>query len=421
MMSQYRDLHSALKTEIIASAEGGGVQFKLLKLQSSKEDVTYSIHANPTSFSFSGLQTADLLAHIGFKAGSCAFFPGGKCLANAVRPDFPLMEFAESFAQAYPALCEAQKQLRECGFAIDRSYRPQTSSDGHTSPQSKQMKQSEDNHFIFIMSWIEGGSDKGWTFHYRPKHPPLSAEMWASFRFLELQEFEQCLYFDFEPCYWRFFPFEKRGDSFFESNVEYVHRYFDSHSDKFSIGIENLLKVDGLLRPFDLDFLPELRESEPVIPRKVTPSPSQLVSTERTKPRRFDFDVAISFAGAERSYAEELASLVREADFEVFYDNFYPEQLWGKDLVVFFDEIYRKRSRYCVIFVSQEYADRMWTNHERKSAQARALEEKGNEYILPIRIDDSELPGLPPTVGYLKLSEYGIAKIADTLITKLKT
>ena len=85
-----------------------------------------------------------------------------------------------------------------------------------------------------------------------------------------------------------------------------------------------------------------------------------------------------------------------------------------------FDEIFRKRSRYCVIFISKEYKERVWTNHERQSAQARALNEKGKEYILPIKVDDTELDGMPPTVGYVALKK-GINKIGDLLIRKLST
>jgi hypothetical protein len=91
---------------------------------------------------------------------------------------------------------------------------------------------------------------------------------------------------------------------------------------------------------------------------------------------------------------------------------------WGKDLVAFFDEIFRKRSRYCVVFVSEEYRDRKWTSHELRSAQARALEEKGQEYILPIKVDDIELDGLQPTIGYVPIAR-GIEMIADLLIKKL--
>ena len=419
-MSQYRDLHSALKTEVVLSVEGGGVQFKLVRLQSSKDDVAFSVHANPSTFSFSGVQTADLLTHLGFQAGSCAFFPGDRCLAAAVRTDFPLKEFAESFSKAYPALREAERLLGECGFVLTQPERFSTSGDGHMSPQSKEMKQSEDDHFIFRMSWIEGGRDKGWTFHYRPKHIPLSEEMRVAFAFLELREFQQCPYFDFEPCYYRFFPFQERSESFFDSNAEYVHRSFDRHHDAFSLGTENLLRVDGLLRPFGFEFLPQDKD-RPGISRPTTTSYRQPMRSEPSEMPKFDFDVAVSFAGTERTHAERLASLVKDAGFKVFYDSFYPEQLWGKDLVVFFDEIYRKRSKFCVIFVSQEYLNRMWTNHERKSAQARAIQERGSEYILPVKVDDTELPGFQPTIGYLGLKEYGIERIVEILVAKLKS
>jgi hypothetical protein len=68
--------------------------------------------------------------------------------------------------------------------------------------------------------------------------------------------------------------------------------------------------------------------------------------------------------------------------------------------------------------VSEEYRDRKWTSHELRSAQARALEEKGQEYILPIKVDDIELDGLQPTIGYVPIAR-GIEMIADLLIKKL--
>jgi len=83
--------------------------------------------------------------------------------------------------------------------------------------------------------------------------------------------------------------------------------------------------------------------------------------------------------------------------------------------------VYRKRSRFCIIFVSQEYASRMWTTHERRSAQARALEERGREYILPIRVDETDLPGMPPTIGYVSLHDHSIDQIAGMLVAKLRS
>lgn len=93
--------------------------------------------------------------------------------------------------------------------------------------------------------------------------------------------------------------------------------------------------------------------------------------------------------------------------------------MWGNDLAAFLDEIYRKRAKYCVVFISNEYKERRWTSHELRSAQARALDLKGQDYILPIRIDGTDLDGLPPTIGYVSI-DVGIEKIADLLIAKLQ-
>ena len=143
--------------------------------------------------------------------------------------------------------------------------------------------------------------------------------------------------------------------------------------------------------------------------------------SEASDPKAFDFEVALSFAGPQRPLAQELAERLSAAGVHVFYDNFYPEHLWGKNLVDLFDEIYRKKSRYCVMFISKEYVERIWTNHERQSAQARALKEKGQEYILPIKVEEVEVPGLPPTIAFLPTSQFSIEQISELLIKKLRS
>src|SRR5262249_8968271 len=91
---------------------------------------------------------------------------------------------------------------------------------------------------------------------------------------------------------------------------------------------------------------------------------------------------------------------------------------WGKDLYAHLADVYQNKARYCLMLVSADYERRVWTNHERKSAQARALSEK-NEYILPVRFDDTEIPGLPTTVGYLRFQHHDIRGICKLLLAKL--
>ena len=131
------------------------------------------------------------------------------------------------------------------------------------------------------------------------------------------------------------------------------------------------------------------------------------------------YDVALSFAGEDRHYAEELAERLKAGGYSVFYDEFERAQLWGKDLYTYFSSVYRDQARYCVIFLSAHYARNLWTKHELQSAQARTFVEENREYILPIRLDDTEIPGILPTAGYLDLRSISIEEVYQVLVEKL--
>ena len=134
--------------------------------------------------------------------------------------------------------------------------------------------------------------------------------------------------------------------------------------------------------------------------------------------KQYDFDVVLSFAGEDRPYADELAQLLDSGGYTVFYDRFEIAQFWGKDLYAHFSSIYKDQARYCVMFLSEHYARKLWSNHERQSAQARAFKEN-TEYILPVRLDDTEIPGVLSTVGYLDLREMDIEEVYQALVEKL--
>jgi hypothetical protein len=134
----------------------------------------------------------------------------------------------------------------------------------------------------------------------------------------------------------------------------------------------------------------------------------------------FAYDVAISFAGEQRVQAEAIAACLWTAGIRVFYDRYEEADLWGKDLYEHLSDIYQKKARYCLMLVSAAYAAKVWTSHERKSAQARALSQRA-EYILPVRFDETEIPGLHSTVGYLRFDEHGVEGICALLRKKLGT
>jgi TIR domain len=124
------------------------------------------------------------------------------------------------------------------------------------------------------------------------------------------------------------------------------------------------------------------------------------------------YDVALSFAGEDRGPALALATRLRGAGFRVFFDRF--EELWGQDLSERLHEVYDHQCRHAVVFVSGHYLRRPWTNYERRVLVARAMREDAG-FLLPIRVDDTELPGLPGVMAYKSLHEEGLDAIFDAL------
>jgi hypothetical protein len=135
-----------------------------------------------------------------------------------------------------------------------------------------------------------------------------------------------------------------------------------------------------------------------------------------TRVERYDF--CLSFAAPQRAYVEEVAHLLRDAGMRVFYDSFESADLLGVDLYSHLDEIYNRGSRYCVLFASEDYLRRMWTGHERISAQDRALRSPA-AYVLPVRFDDAEIPGLRGTIGHADARVLSPAAVVRLLIAKL--
>lgn len=134
--------------------------------------------------------------------------------------------------------------------------------------------------------------------------------------------------------------------------------------------------------------------------------------------RRFDYDICLSFAGEDRQYVGQVADHLVSHGVRVFYDAYERAHLWGKDLYQHLDAVYQKAARYCVLFISQHFASKLWTNHELRAAQARAFHES-QEYILPARLDDTELPGIRATLGYIDARSVGPIEFAHLIMEKL--
>ena len=128
----------------------------------------------------------------------------------------------------------------------------------------------------------------------------------------------------------------------------------------------------------------------------------------------YKFDIALSYAGEQQAFVERVAEELDYRGIHVYFDKFDQANLWGTDLREHFTRLFQNECQYCVVFSSHEYATKMWPTLEMENILARVLRDH-SAYILPIKFDDTIIPGIPYTIGHLdarKLTPIEISQLA---------
>lgn len=134
----------------------------------------------------------------------------------------------------------------------------------------------------------------------------------------------------------------------------------------------------------------------------------------------YDYDIAISYARENKKIADSVAKRLQNLGIRVFYDEFFPSKLWGKDLAIELEKIFTKKSKYCLMLISKDYIRKDWTRQETKYALSRQIKEH-ERYILPIHLDDMNVPGLSDLMVYRKTtSEEEIVNLVTSVIKEDK-
>ncbi|MSP13032.1 MAG: toll/interleukin-1 receptor domain-containing protein [Chloroflexi bacterium] len=137
------------------------------------------------------------------------------------------------------------------------------------------------------------------------------------------------------------------------------------------------------------------------------------------KSHDLEFDVLLSFAGPERDYARAIHDIAAANGLHVFLDEEFQHEIWGKNLVEYLDSTYRERGGYVLVLISAAYRERAFTRVERRAAFDRMIRE-ASEYLLPVKVDDSWIDGLPTSTAYLDLRVHGVLGVCEVLVRKIR-
>jgi hypothetical protein len=139
-----------------------------------------------------------------------------------------------------------------------------------------------------------------------------------------------------------------------------------------------------------------------------------------TSTHKFPFDVVISYANEDIIFSESLAAMLQARGVKVYIDKYFKTELWGKNLDQQFTKVFQDYALFCIIFISKNYFGKYYPNLEFKAAMARASKEPNKEYILPIKLDDTDISNWLPKINWIDGRKTSAEDITEMIIKKLR-
>ncbi len=141
----------------------------------------------------------------------------------------------------------------------------------------------------------------------------------------------------------------------------------------------------------------------------------------------YRFDVAFSFAGPHREKVRAIAELVaaKLGKKRVFFDEWYRAEILGGNMRVLLQRIYGEKSLMVVADLSQDYADRPWSQGESEAIDAlrmridSARDETARLRVFIVRFGPGEVPGVLENTGWLDGAALSVEEIAGAILERL--
>jgi len=133
------------------------------------------------------------------------------------------------------------------------------------------------------------------------------------------------------------------------------------------------------------------------------------------------FDIALSFPGELREQVESVAKELKKQvkPQTVFYDNDYIPHLARPSLDSLLQDIYGKRSKLIVVFLSADYERKNWCGVEFRAIREILFDQKFHK-IMYFKMDNSDLRSVFKTDGFVDGCKLSPHQIADFILERAR-
>lgn len=133
------------------------------------------------------------------------------------------------------------------------------------------------------------------------------------------------------------------------------------------------------------------------------------------------FKVALSFPGELRTIVSEIARILKEnlPNGSVFYDDDFTAQLAMPNLDNLLQTVYLKNSDLVVVFLSEDYEQKMWCGIEWRAIRG-IINNKSDHAVMFMRSDNAEIPGVFAHDGYIDLNKFSVEQVAELILERIR-
>lgn len=134
------------------------------------------------------------------------------------------------------------------------------------------------------------------------------------------------------------------------------------------------------------------------------------------------FKIALSFPGEHRDFVEPVAARLADqvGRDRVLYDKYYEAEFARPDLDTYLQRLYHDESELIAVFLCADYERKDWCGRLEWRAIRDLIKKRQASTVMPLRFDNTEIPGLFSTDGYAWIGGRSPQEIADLILQRLQ-
>jgi len=133
------------------------------------------------------------------------------------------------------------------------------------------------------------------------------------------------------------------------------------------------------------------------------------------------FKIALSYPGERRDFVEQVAARLadRVGRDRVLYDRYHEAEFAQPNLDTHLQRLYHDESELIVVFLCADYQRKEWCGLEWRAVRD-LIKQRQAATVMPLRFDNTEVPGLFSIDGYVWIGDRSPQEIADLILQRME-